>query len=156
MVKVDQEQLITNLVIAEDLIEKAKKYLSKGTIDINDYNDTLKHASKFVLDCTINELEALKIDNTQLVMASMLIDRANKDLEKVGVMNYKRMWESLKKIVQEETEMLREEKKTASSSLLVDDLEAQYNEADYLAGEMEAIESRELLLQTKEKGETEK
>lgn len=84
MVKVDQEQLITNLVIAEDLIEKAKKYLSKGTIDINDYNDTLKHASKFVLDCTINELETLKIDNTQLVMASMLIDRANKDLEKVG------------------------------------------------------------------------
>lgn len=71
-------------------------------------------------------------------------------------MNYKRMWESLKKIVNEETEILREEKKTASSSLLVDDLEAQYNEADYLAGEMEAIESRELLLQTKNKGETEK
>lgn len=28
--------------------------------------------------------EELKMDNAKLVMASMLIDRANKDLEKVG------------------------------------------------------------------------
>lgn len=56
----------------------------RDTIDIKDYNDALKHASKFVLDCIINELETLKIDNTTLVMASMLINRANKDLEKVG------------------------------------------------------------------------
>ena len=38
----------------------------------------------------------------------------------------------------------------------LDELETQYNEADYLAGEMEAIETRELLLQTKEKCEKEK
>ena len=53
MVKVNQEQLITNLVIAEDLIEKAEKYLRKGTIDINDYNDALKYASKFILESRI-------------------------------------------------------------------------------------------------------
>ena len=69
-------------------------------------------------------------------------------------MNYKRMWESLKKIINEETEILHEEKRGASTSLLVDELEAQYNEADYIAGELEAIEARELLFQTKEKGET--
>lgn len=71
-------------------------------------------------------------------------------------MNYKRMWKSLKKIVQEETEILREETNKDYPFLKLYELEAQYNEADYLAGEMEAIESRELLLQTKEKGETEK
>lgn len=69
-------------------------------------------------------------------------------------MNYKRMWGSLKKIINEEIEILHEEKREASSSLLAEDLEAQYNEADYIAGELEAIEARELLLQTKEKGET--
>lgn len=71
-------------------------------------------------------------------------------------MNYKRMWESLKKIINEETEVLSEESKNASTSLLVDELEAQYNEADYLAGEMEEIETRELLLQTREKSEVKK
>ena len=53
MVKHDQEQLLTNLVIAEDLLEKAKKYLCKGTIDINDYNNSLKYASKFILESRI-------------------------------------------------------------------------------------------------------
>ena len=53
MVKPDQEQLLTNLVIAEDLVEKAKKYLRKGTIDIKDYNDALKYASKFILESQI-------------------------------------------------------------------------------------------------------
>ena len=43
MIKPDQEQLLTNLVIAEDLVEKAKKYLIKGTIDVNDYNNALKN-----------------------------------------------------------------------------------------------------------------
>lgn len=71
-------------------------------------------------------------------------------------MNYERMWNSLKKVIDEETDILSEEKKKASTSFLVDELEAQYNEADYIAGEMEAIEARELLLQTKENGETEK
>ena len=53
MVKTDQEQLLTNLVIAEDLVEKAKKYLRKGTIDIDDYNEALKYASKFILESRI-------------------------------------------------------------------------------------------------------
>ena len=68
-------------------------------------------------------------------------------------MNYERMWNSLKKVIDEETDILSEEKKKASTSFLVDELEAQYNEADYVAGEMEAIEARELLLQAKEKSE---
>ena len=50
MIKPDQEQLLTNLVIAEDLVEKAKIYLRKGTIDIEDYNEALKYASKFILE----------------------------------------------------------------------------------------------------------
>ena len=53
MIKPDQEQLLTNLVIAEDLVEKAKKYLIKGTIDVNDYNNALKYASKFIIDSRI-------------------------------------------------------------------------------------------------------
>lgn len=53
IVKPDQEQLLTNLVIAEDLVEKAKKYILKGTIDINDYNEALKYASKFILESQI-------------------------------------------------------------------------------------------------------
>ena len=53
MVKPDQEQLLTNLVIAENLVEKAKKYLRKGIIDINDYNNALKYASKFILESRI-------------------------------------------------------------------------------------------------------
>ena len=53
MVKPDQEQLLTNLVIAEDLVEKAKKYVRKGTIDIDDYNASLKYASKFILESQI-------------------------------------------------------------------------------------------------------
>lgn len=71
-------------------------------------------------------------------------------------MNYKRMWESLKKTIDEEIDILSEERKKASTGFLADELEAQYNEADYISGEMEAIETRELLLQAKEKGETEK
>ena len=53
MIKPDQEQLLTNLVIAEDLVDKAKKYLIKGTIDVNDYNNALKYASKFIIDSRI-------------------------------------------------------------------------------------------------------
>lgn len=71
-------------------------------------------------------------------------------------MNYKRMWLTLKKTIDEEMDILYEERKKASTGFLADELETQYNEADYIAGEMEAIETRELLLQTKEKGETEK
>lgn len=54
MVKPDQGQLLTNLVIAENLVEKAKKYLCKGTIDIKDYDEALKYASKFILESRIN------------------------------------------------------------------------------------------------------
>ena len=71
-------------------------------------------------------------------------------------MNYKRMWESLKKTVEEEIDILSEERKKASMGFLADELETQYNEADYIAGEMEAIETRELLLQAKEKSEVKK
>lgn len=71
-------------------------------------------------------------------------------------MNYERMWNSLKKVIDEETDILSKEKKEASTSFLADELEAQYNEADYVAGEMEAIEARELLIKTKEKGEVKK
>lgn len=53
MIKPDQEQLLTNSVIAEDLIEKAKKCLNRGTVDIEDYNKDLKYASKFILDSRI-------------------------------------------------------------------------------------------------------
>ena len=53
MIKPDQEQLLTNLVIAEDLVEKAKIYLRKGAIDIEDYNEALKYASKFILESRI-------------------------------------------------------------------------------------------------------
>ncbi len=69
-------------------------------------------------------------------------------------MNYERMWLALKKTINEELDILSEESKGASTSILADELETQYNEADYIAGEMEEIETRELLLQTKEKGET--
>lgn len=71
-------------------------------------------------------------------------------------MNYERMWNSLKKVIDEETDILSEDSKKASSSLLFDQLEAQYNEADYISGEMEAIEARELLLQAKENSEVKK
>lgn len=71
-------------------------------------------------------------------------------------MNYKRMWKSLKKTIEEEIDILSEEREKASTGFLADELETQYNEADYISGEMEAIETRELLLQAKEKGETEK
>lgn len=53
MIKTDREQLITNLVIAKDLVDKAQKYLHKGMIDINDYNNALKYASKFILESKI-------------------------------------------------------------------------------------------------------
>ena len=68
-------------------------------------------------------------------------------------MNYERMWNSLKKVIDEEIDILSEERKKASTGFLADELEAQYNEADYVAGEMETIEARELLLQEKEKYE---
>lgn len=69
-------------------------------------------------------------------------------------MNYKRMWESLKKIINKEEDILSKWK--ASSSLLADQLEAQSYEADIIAEKMNDIEERELLLQTKEKSEAEK
>lgn len=54
MIKADQEQLMTNLVMAEDLLKKAKKELSEGKeIDVKDYNEALKYASKFILESLI-------------------------------------------------------------------------------------------------------
>ena len=55
MIKADQEQLITNLVMAEDLLKKAKKELSEGKeIDVKNYNNALKYASKFILESRID------------------------------------------------------------------------------------------------------
>ena len=65
-------------------------------------------------------------------------------------MNYKRMWLSLKKIVDKEYETYGGDDANFSTS---DYSEGQYDEADYIAGEMEALEARELLLQEKEKSE---
>ncbi|AIF54422.1 hypothetical protein LDB17_047 [Lactobacillus phage Ld17] len=59
-VKVDYEKLMTNLVMAENLLEKAKKSLFYGDIgdnevqmDKDDYNFALKYASKFILESII-------------------------------------------------------------------------------------------------------
>lgn len=71
-------------------------------------------------------------------------------------MDYKRMWLELKKIINEETDILSEEAKKSTTGKLANELEAQYNEADFLAGEMEAIEGLELLRQTREKSEVKK
>lgn len=61
MIKADREQLIANFVIVEDLIEKAKKYIDKGTIDIEDFNNALEYASKFILESRI-PVENAKIE----------------------------------------------------------------------------------------------
>lgn len=59
-VKVDYEKLMTDLVMAENLLEKAKKSLFYGDIgdnkvqmDKDDYNFALKYASKFILESII-------------------------------------------------------------------------------------------------------
>ena len=67
-------------------------------------------------------------------------------------MNYKRMWLSLKKIMDEEEDILSGELKNAIPEKR-DQLTVQAEEADYLAGEMKILEAREILLQTKEKYE---
>lgn len=60
-IKVDYEQLMTNLVMAENLLEKAKKSLFYGDIgdnevqiDKSDYNFALEYASKFILESHID------------------------------------------------------------------------------------------------------
>ena len=60
-IKVDYEQLMTNLVMAENLLEKAKKSLFYGDIgdnevkiDKSDYNNALKYASEFILESRID------------------------------------------------------------------------------------------------------
>lgn len=67
-------------------------------------------------------------------------------------MNYKRMWLSLKKIMDEEEDILSGELKNAIPEKR-DQLKVQAEEVDYLAGEMKIIEVREILLQAKEKYE---
>lgn len=47
-------QLMMNLVMAEDLLNKAKKQLSEGKlVDVKYYNETLKYVSKFILESQI-------------------------------------------------------------------------------------------------------
>lgn len=47
-------QLMTNLVMAEDLLNKAKKELTEGKeIDVNNYNKALEYASKFIIESRI-------------------------------------------------------------------------------------------------------
>lgn len=67
-------------------------------------------------------------------------------------MNYKRMWLSLKKIMDEEEDILSGELKNAIPEKR-DQLTVQAEEVDYLAGEMRILEAREILLQAKEKYE---
>lgn len=67
-------------------------------------------------------------------------------------MNYKRMWLSLKKIIDEEEDILSGELKNAIPEKR-DQLTVQAEEVDYLAGEMKILEVREILLQAKEKYE---
>lgn len=62
-------------------------------------------------------------------------------------MNYERMWKSLKKIIDKEVNVLSEDMKKATTGPLYEELRSQYEEADYVAGEIEEIEERELLLQ---------
>lgn len=59
-VNVDYEKLMTNLVMAENMLEKAKKSLFYGDIgdnevqmDKDDYNFALKFASKFIIESII-------------------------------------------------------------------------------------------------------
>lgn len=66
-------------------------------------------------------------------------------------MNYERMWKSLKKIIDKEEGILSDEMKKASTGTLYEELSSQCEETDYIAGEIEELEERELLLQTKEK-----
>lgn len=67
-------------------------------------------------------------------------------------MNYKRLWLSLKKIMDEEEDILSGELKNAIPEKR-DQLTVQAEEVDYLAGEMKILEAREILLQAKEKYE---
>lgn len=70
-------------------------------------------------------------------------------------MNYKRMWLSLKKIIDEEEDILSEGYKKATTGDLADELSAQAEEVDYIAGEIKILEVRELLLQVKKECEAE-
>ncbi|AAV30201.1 hypothetical protein X813_gp40 [Lactobacillus phage LL-Ku] len=67
-------------------------------------------------------------------------------------MNYKRMWLALKKIIEEEDDILSGELKNTNQENR-DRLTVQAEEVDYLAGEMKILEAREILLQEKEKYE---
>ena len=70
-------------------------------------------------------------------------------------MNYKRMWLSLKKIIDEEEDILSEASNKAKTGNLADELAAQAEEVDYIAGEIKILEARELLLQVKKECEAE-
>lgn len=70
-------------------------------------------------------------------------------------MNYKRMWLSLKKIIDEEEDILYEASNKAKTGNLADELAAQAEEVDYIAGEIKMLEARELLLQVKKECEAE-
>lgn len=65
-------------------------------------------------------------------------------------MNYKRMWLSLKKIVEEDYEIYAGGKIPLESYS-----EGQFDEADYILGEMKVLEVRETLLEEKERAEKE-
>lgn len=72
-------------------------------------------------------------------------------------MNYERMWKSLKKIIDEEEDILSREMKKASTGILYEELSSQREEADYIAGKIEKLEERELSLQNEreERGKNE-
>lgn len=67
-------------------------------------------------------------------------------------MNYKRMWLSLKKIVEEEIDIFGGDIDYVIPEK-IERFKAQAEEADYILEEMKVIEVRETLLQEKEKDE---
>lgn len=67
-------------------------------------------------------------------------------------MNYKQMWLSLKKIVEEEIDIFGGEPEYILSEKS-EYFKAQAEEADYILEEMKVIEVREILLREKEKCE---
>ena len=114
------DNIHAKLVMVSMLLDRANKAFEKSdgnTFELNkaDYNDSLRMARRLIAECYVDQ---------------------------EIVMNYKQMWLTLKDVINKEIDILHEEKKKASTSLLVEELEAQYNEADYLAGEMEEIEEK--------------
>ncbi len=76
-----------NLTMAVNIIDSMASELNEPDWDIDwfdkdEYSNYLNIANHLIIEVTMRRNN--KMDNAKLVMASMLIDRANKDLEKMG------------------------------------------------------------------------